>query len=519
MHPQLANAINYSSIKKRFTVMKTQTTKKAIWLRSLILLPLLAITLYSFSSTQIIEKEITTETNPTTSQDEIIDYLRNQPKNIWINIMKDGSLNLNEIGRISLKSLEKNLEKLNSHLNLTLDEKKEKIDAIIQIDYDTDLKTLLKVKEILTAYGVKKITIKESVWENTNPDNPSRITEKYISETPSKIAKFKIGGEIMDVIDMPLDNLGTKKINGKTIYFITTDGKTSYWDEHRTPVDENGIEINNEKLQQKATKDQIAEYNKLAKKYNSMSKGNMVIKRSDLERIKYLYDLMSVEQRKKAQPFPSFPAPPPPAPDAPKTPEAPKLKEVWEVTPPPPLPENPSEAQKEKHKMAMKIYKQNIEKIANHGQIKKEELIKVRKISSAQDRELLKQEKLVYKEAQVAARTLKLKAQKEQLAKIQEVIDKESIASPQEKERIKKVTQAYAKKHSEKVTKTKLPSGEVIDIVEIPIDDEGIVDIYDKSYKYIIKDGEMTYYDKNGKTLTEEWSNTFSNRRIRQKSP
>jgi len=254
MHPQLANAINYSSIKKRFTVMKTQTTKKAIWLRSLILLPLLAFTLYSFSSTQIIEKEITTETNPTISQDKIIDYIRNQPKSIWINIMKDGSLNLNEIGRISLKSLGKNLEKLNSHLNLTLDEKKEKIDATIQIDYDTDLKILLKVKEILTAYGVKKITIKESAWENTNPDNPSRITEKYTSETPSKIAKFKIGEEIMDVIDMPLDNLGTKKINGKTIYFITADGKTSYWDEHRTPVDENGIEIklNTEKQQQKS---------------------------------------------------------------------------------------------------------------------------------------------------------------------------------------------------------------------------------------------------------------------------
>jgi len=50
--PSMANAINYSSyssIKKRFKVMKTQTSKKSILVRSLLLLPLLAILLYGFS--------------------------------------------------------------------------------------------------------------------------------------------------------------------------------------------------------------------------------------------------------------------------------------------------------------------------------------------------------------------------------------------------------------------------------------------------------------------------------------
>lgn len=51
---QLANAINYSSIKKRFIIMKTQTPRKAIWLKSLIMLPLLGILLISFSSKEII---------------------------------------------------------------------------------------------------------------------------------------------------------------------------------------------------------------------------------------------------------------------------------------------------------------------------------------------------------------------------------------------------------------------------------------------------------------------------------
>ncbi len=53
---QLANAINYSSIKKRFTVMKTQTSKTALGLRTLIILPLLAILIYSFSSKETVER-------------------------------------------------------------------------------------------------------------------------------------------------------------------------------------------------------------------------------------------------------------------------------------------------------------------------------------------------------------------------------------------------------------------------------------------------------------------------------
>lgn len=53
----LANAINYSSIKKRFTVMKTKTSKRTIWSKGLLLLPLLAILLFSFSTTETIERD------------------------------------------------------------------------------------------------------------------------------------------------------------------------------------------------------------------------------------------------------------------------------------------------------------------------------------------------------------------------------------------------------------------------------------------------------------------------------
>ena len=55
--PQLANAINYSSIKKRFTVMKTKTPTLSVWIRSLLLLPVLAVVLYSFTERKQVYKD------------------------------------------------------------------------------------------------------------------------------------------------------------------------------------------------------------------------------------------------------------------------------------------------------------------------------------------------------------------------------------------------------------------------------------------------------------------------------
>ncbi|QXP77522.1 MULTISPECIES: M56 family metallopeptidase [Winogradskyella] len=54
---QLTSAINYSSIKKRFTVMKTQTSKTRIWLSTLLVLPIIAILFYSFAEKEYVEKE------------------------------------------------------------------------------------------------------------------------------------------------------------------------------------------------------------------------------------------------------------------------------------------------------------------------------------------------------------------------------------------------------------------------------------------------------------------------------
>ncbi len=191
---QIVNAINYSLIKKRFTVMKTKTSKTIIWLRSLIILPLLAILIYSFSNKAIIETENTTE---------------------------------------------------------------------------------------------------QSVY------------------------------------------------------------------------------------QKKATQKEIAEYNRLAKKYNN-PQGRVIIKNKEVERLNYIYRVMTVEQRKKAEPFPVFPPPPPvpgepsklrgvvevPAPEPTpvkvvevrEVPAPVEVREVVEVPPPPPPPKSPLEHVKDMAKKGAKFY-------------------------------------------------------------------------------------------------------------------------------------------------------------------
>ena len=71
-------------------------------------------------------------------------------------------------------------------------------------------------------------------------------------------------------------------------------------------------------IQKGASKAQVEEYNQLAKKYNDLDQSIMRIKKSDVDRLTYIYNLMSEKQRRNSVPFPNFP-PLPPSPD--KAPE------------------------------------------------------------------------------------------------------------------------------------------------------------------------------------------------------
>jgi hypothetical protein len=73
-------------------------------------------------------------------------------------------------------------------------------------------------------------------------------------------------------------------------------------------------EVHSEIVQQKATKAEIAEYNKLAKKYNAVDIEERIIKKKDLERLETIYRKMTEEQKANAEPFPECIPPPPPIP-------------------------------------------------------------------------------------------------------------------------------------------------------------------------------------------------------------
>lgn len=118
------------------------------------------------------------------------------------------------------------------------------------------------------------------------------------------------------------------------------------------------------KIQQdKATPKQVAEYNKLAKKYNEQPKNNRIIKLKDINRLEYLYNLMTPAQKKSAQPFPDCP-PPPPAPKQVRKAHKQHSKNML-PPPPPPIPDDATEEQIRKYEKTIKAYEKEVEK-AHH---------------------------------------------------------------------------------------------------------------------------------------------------------
>ena len=70
-----------------------------------------------------------------------------------------------------------------------------------------------------------------------------------------------------------------------------------------------------------ATEAQILEYNTLARKYNTMDPNNMRIQKSEIDRMEYIYSIMTKKQKKDAEVYPEIPPiPEPPMPPLPPMP-------------------------------------------------------------------------------------------------------------------------------------------------------------------------------------------------------
>lgn len=276
--PAMAHSINYSSVKKRFTVMKTQTSKRAAWLKTLILLPLLAIMIYGFS-TQKTEIKETSE------------------KTILVEVDKDRTIRIeNKVASIE------NLAVV--FKGIVANYKNEKLTAKIVSNGDIPMGFVIDVKAILVANGVQRFEIPGGAVAPVS--SQEKATKEDIAEY-NKLAK-KYNQIPVEKRIVRNDHLQKLEISYAKMTLEQRQNSEAF------PCCILGSEFSEASgiLQDKATKEEIAEYNKLAKKYNAVDIKRRIIKLKDLNRLEFIYKKMTPTQKEAAEPFPEcFPPPPP----------------------------------------------------------------------------------------------------------------------------------------------------------------------------------------------------------------
>lgn len=193
--------------------MKTQTSKRVIWLKSLLLIPLMALLLYSFSTKEVLEvQKIETVTiergNPQETiikdiEREKINDLRNQnipTQKISIAINKKGQLLVNS-DLVKLEDLKSHLLKYNQ--GLTKEQREQSVRAVISVEKETPANIIKQVDAILMDYGVATIDIQ----------GPTK-SPKQVGATKTEIKEFntlakKYNAQPQETRVIPLNDLKT----------------------------------------------------------------------------------------------------------------------------------------------------------------------------------------------------------------------------------------------------------------------------------------------------------------------
>lgn len=386
--PELANAINYSSIKKRLTIMKTQTKKKAFWSRSIFLIPLLALLVYGFSSKEEIER-----LDPTFSFEENSPIIntsneRHTARSISIEILNDGSYLIDN----------------------------------------------------LKATKSSFVDIVNTLHQDITPDQRNNIMNIHVNGTDA------ISNEEVWFIYNSLQEYGFHRIVTTDQEVIRSKGNTPFAISNND--DQRGENFESIPVQKGASREQMKEYNTWAKKINkeiaaaNENKGNAYpkIKLKDMERMKYIFSIMSEKQRQDAEPFPNIPPPPPPPPPKPMNKE--ELKALKEV--------EKAEYLKQQEEVKAK-------KLAIAKKQKEEYAYKV-------------QEKQKYAEEQKAMK-VKTKESKEKSKAAQAVLKAEKMKYKEEKAALaeaKKAEAAAYKARKEELKSTKLKKAKAAELAEVP---------------------------------------------------
>jgi len=370
--PLLTNAINYSSIKKRFTVMKKQTSKKVSLVKSLLILPLVAVLLYGFSEKEILElqKDSTPQTHHSIVNDIKRELEHVDAMGLTYTKMKEQVVDLyiNKKNEILIDEQIVKLEELAQALKAKFKTKilPNKIRVAANTEESLEAEFMYNLVTELNKAGIKQIkfcTAEYSMPQEDYKDNIEITPETIILKTQT----LKLTQTTIKEILININNKGQLLVQDDLVAinelkeYLSKINKHLSFDERKkvirsiikvdakTPKDviqktndilkeygtatidivgpENSIKSSQQKS---ATREEMKAYNGLAKKYNEMDRNHMQIKMQDVQRLKTIYAKMSTKQREDAEPFPDFPEPPP-LPAAPKAPEAPNEREVAAV--------------------------------------------------------------------------------------------------------------------------------------------------------------------------------------------
>jgi hypothetical protein len=380
---KLSSAINYSSFKKRFTVMKTQTSKTRNWLSILLLIPISAILYYGFAENEYVERDYLSSNLSEVSKsqldkvktyreavdnynkavrlfindnryidDERAKHLKSVTDDLFksfsdeektqFNIFKTRPIPYSDEDATDLFYYNESVLRIDSEQNLWLNDKKTRLETLEE-DFNSIIKfagtgVRLKtekresadlVEKIMSALGpnlsVLAFSPKEATVYNSNYKQ-EKATEKEIAAYNAWAKKIHNESKKLSVDATwypPIDEQDLIKFS--KIYKRMSAQQKKQAVEYPFPdMELSGSEKNiSVSEQQKATKEQIAEYNAWAKKINiAIKKANEsksyeypIIKLSEVKPYMHIYNnLMTDEQRKNAEPFPNIPPPPPPPP-------------------------------------------------------------------------------------------------------------------------------------------------------------------------------------------------------------
>lgn len=137
----LASGINYSVTKKRLQMMTKHTKKTRAWIKSVVLLPLFAILLYSFSEKVEVEEKNAIDQGIHDSYEDI---------NLMINYKNE--ILINEFTVANLATLSERLDLFNRHLSH--EERKSLVEAHITASPEVEMGVIFDVHDILVRYGV-----------------------------------------------------------------------------------------------------------------------------------------------------------------------------------------------------------------------------------------------------------------------------------------------------------------------------------------------------------------------------